>query len=401
MDYNIRHDCRLCSHEKFSHVINLGPTPIANELFSDSYTSLNQEKFPLYLVQCNKCGHVQLPVAINPERLFRNYMYVSGTSHVFVKHFISYAETLASKFRIGYGSTVIDIGSNDGTFLKCLHDIGASVIGVDPAYDIAKKATRDGLMTLPEFFSSRLATMMLENSGKVSAITANNVFAHINDLHDFVTGVKILLKPDGMFIFEVSYLVDVLKNMLFDTIYHEHLSYHTVSPLIPFFESQGMRLFDVDFIDTHGGSIRCYVDFGTRPVTKNVEIAKTLELELDFQKFAIRIANLKEQLLAWINKVRASDKIIIGYGAPAKATTLVNRFDLTHDQISCIVEDNQIKQGKYLPGTTIPIISPVGISSYNPDYMLILAWNFAESIIEKNKSFSGKFIIPIPEFKEC
>jgi len=403
-DYHIRLNCRLCGHDQLDPKIKLNSTPLANELLRDPEKSKNQEKFPLYLVQCDKCKHVQLPIIVDPERLFRDYVYVSGTSPVFVKHFESYADMLANRFKIGYQSTVVDIGSNDGTLLKCLHNIGASVFGVDPAFAIARQATRDGLMTLPEFFNSQLATMMVENHGQVDAITANNVFAHIDDLHDIVSGVKILLKPDGVFVFEVSYLVDVLKNLLFDTIYHEHLSYHTISPLISFFKVHGMRLFDVDFINTHGGSIRCYVDLGMRPISKNVEIAESMEKNLNFTEFESKIINLGVKLSNKLDELKLRNKTVIGYGAPAKATTLVHQFRLTSDHIKCIIDDSPLKQGKFIPGTDIPIMSSVGAVSFNPNYMLILAWNFADPIMQKNESFhqkGGKFIIPIPEFKEC
>jgi SAM-dependent methyltransferase len=403
-DYHIRSNCRLCGHDRLDHAIKLSPTPLANELLNNSDKSKNQEKFPLYLVRCDKCSHVQLPVVVDPERLFRDYVYVSGTSPVFVKHFESYANAVINKFKIGHDSLVVDIGSNDGTLLKFFKASGAKILGIDPARDIASEATRNGILTLPEFFSSDLAISVADTYGKASVITANNVFAHIDNLHDIISGVKELLTPDGVFVFEVSYLVDVLKNLLFDTIYHEHLSYHTVSALIPFFKVHGMRLFDVDFIGTHGGSIRCYVDLGVHPTTKNVGIAESMEKSIRFSEFESKIIDLGVKLTTKLDELKIKNKIVIGYGAPAKATTLVHQFGLTSDHIKCVIDDSPLKQGKFIPGTDIPIISSVGAGSFNPDYMLILAWNFADSIIQKNESFrqnGGKFIIPIPEFKEC
>src|SRR3989338_4399294 len=268
-----RSDCRLCGSHKLQPLFSLGATPLANEFVSAGDRGKPQERFPLDVHQCVDCGHVQLLDVVDPELLFRHYVYVSATSPVFVDHFRRYAEAMLRYTAMPTGSRVVEIGSNDGTLLRFFKDAGMQVLGIDPARRIAEEATKSGIETLPEFFDLAL-TRQLRSQGKGAAlVTANNVFAHADDLHAIVEGVAHLLAPDGLFVFEVSYLLDVFEKTLFDTIYHEHLSYHTVKPLVGFFQRRGMELVDAVRVDSHGGSLRGIVKRrgGRWPVQPSVD----------------------------------------------------------------------------------------------------------------------------------
>jgi len=345
---------------------------------------------------------------IDPNYLFQDYVYVSGTSPVFVKHFEEYAKSVISEFDLHQGSLVVEIGSNDGTLLKFFQDAGMRVLGIDPAIEIAKKATDLGIETLPVFFNAELAKILRNERGPASIITANNVFAHVDDLIVFTQGVRWLLAEDGVFIFEVSYLVDVFEKTLFDTVYHEHLSYHSVSPLHQFFQAQGLELIEVTRVKTHGGSLRGIVQLssGYRKVSKSVVNLISLESKLKLDKantlkhYSNNIDKLKQQLQVLLYDLKQSGKNIVGYGAPAKATTLLYHFGLGPDMLDFIIDDSPLKQGLYSPGLHIPVLPSSALYEKNPDYILILAWNFSDPIIKNHLSFSkagGKFIIPLPE----
>lgn len=406
--------CRLCNSPKLEQALSLGSTPLANQ-FTD-LPGAKQEVYPLDLLECQQCGHVQLSVVVDPEILFKDYVYVSGTSPVFVEHFRQYAEEAIKQFNLQPDDLVIDIGSNDGTLLKFFKEAGMKVLGVDPAEKIAAAAQASGIETLPDFFDHPLSKRIAEEYGQASLIVANNVFAHIHDLAGVVRGVQRLLKPEGVFVFEVSYLLKVCERTLFDTIYHEHLSYHHVAPLIPFFESHGLRLFQARVVDTHGGSLRCYVGSPERKVTPSIEnlcrdeasrglLVPGKERSINvFERLDNTIRILGDTLTSRLKVLKSQGKKIAGYGAPAKVTTLMHRFGLGSDTIDFIVDDSPLKQGLYTPGKHIPVLPSSAIEERKPDYLLILAWNFADPITEKCQAFKeagGKFIVPLPKFKEC
>jgi SAM-dependent methyltransferase len=416
-EYFVRSTCRLCGAEELECVLEMESTPPANEFLSAAQNEEAQDTFPLGLWQCRNCGHVQLPVVVNPERLFRDYVYVSGTSSVFVDHFRRYAKSVVENLDLKPGSLVIDVGSNDGTLLRYFKEAGMRILGIDPARDIAAKATAEGLDTIPEFLDEALARAIVEERGPAAVVTANNVFAHIDDLAGAARAVRALLAGDGVFVFEVYYLVDFTDKMLFDTVYHEHLSYHSMGPLIPFFQSLDMNVFDVERVPTHGGSLRVYVDLGRRARESRVNELLNLEWQRGFFVPGMpppearnplvaldeRIQQLRERLTARIQELRAAGKRLAGYGAPAKATTLMYQFQLGRDALDYIVDDNPLKQNLFTPGKRIPVVSSSVLEDDPPDYLLILAWNFAESIIEKCHTFrdrGGKFIVPLPELTE-
>lgn len=415
LDWHEREDCRLCGSRTLTPVLSLPPTPPANELLPAGSPVSEQSLIPLYLSSCGRCGHVQLPVVVSPERLFRNYLYVSGTSPVFVDHFRRYARNTIAGLGLAPGSLVVEIGSNDGTLLKFFKESGMAVVGVDPASDIAAGATARGVMTIPDFFTPDLAEKIRGQYGTADLVVANNVFAHADDLHSMTRAVSALLSQGGSFVFEVSYLPRVVDDCLFDTIYHEHLSYHHLGALSPFFASHGLVLYDAETVDTHGGSIRCYVG---RSRSRSARLEALLKSEHDagyvvdckagrrdspLQWLPSKIAQLRSDLRTCIKNLKQEGFAVVGYGAPAKATTLVHCFDLGSDDLEFIVDDSPLKQGKLLPGKGIPILSSdaLRVRTCGPSRVavIILAWNFADSIV-KNHGYvlrqDGVFVKPVP-----
>ncbi len=424
-----RESCRLCGSDKLELVMRLTATPPANAFVSTDHLGEKDAVYPLDLHLCLDCGHLQLLDIVSADVLFRNYVYVSGTSPVFVEHFRQYAEDLMKlavwKLR-GHplpratcreqdlaapagNKLVLDIGSNDGTMLKFFKAKGLRVLGVDPALDIAKGASDAGIPTLPAFFTEALAEEIKAKHGAASIVVANNVFAHADDLLGIARGVRGLLAPEGIFVFEVSYLVDVVEKTLFDTIYHEHLSYHALKPLKSFFERLGMEIFDAERVLTHGGSLRCFVQRrgAGRPLSSCVDNLINLEAKLGlhapeaFRAFAGKIERLGNELGTLLRDLKAKGKKVAGYGAPAKATTLLYQFNLAN-VLDFIVDDSPLKQNLYTPGYHIPVLSSRAIVERKPDYLLLLAWNFAESIIKNNKTFldqGGHIIVPLPELR--
>ena len=403
-----RGTCRLCGGARLGLVLSLAPTPPANAFVPTEALDRVQPTIPLDVFLCQDCCHAQLPDVVDPEVLFENYVYVSGTSPVFVKHFENYADVILARFAPAAGSLVVDIGSNDGTLLGFFQRAGMRVLGVDPARDIARDATARGIETLATFFTPALATGICRERGAAAIVTANNVFAHADDLAGMVEGVRRLLEPGGVFVFEVSYLVDVYEKTLFDTIYHEHLAYHAVKPLQPFFAANGMQLIDALRVESHGGSLRGIAQpaGGPRPVAESVDRLIALEESLGvdgpaaFERMSARIEAVKWDLTSMLRDLKAGGRTIAGFGAPAKATTLMYHFGIGPDIVDFIVDDSPLKQGLYSPGLHIPILPAQAIYERRPDYLVILAWNFADPIIAKHTAFreaGGKFIVPLPE----
>ncbi len=411
-DLRRRERCALCNAERLDVVLRLAPTPPANEFVSEADVDHPQERFPLTLLLCTGCGHLQLAEIVGPARLFRNYVYVSGTSPVFVSHFDRYAQEVISRFGVGPNSFVIDVGSNDGTLLKQFQNRGVSrVLGIDPAEKIAKEAQAAGVPTLDVFFSQEIADEVRASHGPADLICANNVFAHAEDLAGFTRGVRSLLSQDGVFAFEVSYLVDVIEKLLFDTIYHEHLAYHALGPLVRFFDSLELRLFDAERLDTHGGSLRCYVgpSHGRHESSTRLSELLTVEREMGlfepdvYARFKRRIVERGAQLRERLVTLKREGKRIAGFGAPAKLTTLMHEFGLDKDTIDFIADDSVWKQGLFTPGTHIPVVPPSQLYEQRPDCCVIFAWNFADPIVSKHTHFiseGGSFLVPLPDFRE-
>jgi len=403
-----RTTCRLCDSDQITPILTLAPTPPANAFVATEALEHEQERFPLELWFCEACAHVQILDIVDPAVLFRDYVYVSGTSPVFIKHFEEYAKTLISDYALDPGALAVDIGSNDGTLLGFFKAGGLDVLGIDPAVDIAAGATASGIETWPEFFDTGLARRIRNERGPAAVVTANNVFAHADDLGGIADGIHDLLDDQGIFAFEVSYLLDVYEKTLFDTIYHEHLSYHSVKPLVDFFSAHGMRLIRAERIGTHGGSLRGIACRKEADHALDDSVATLIKREADlglhdtdtFQAFGQHISALRDELGALLRGLKSAGKTIAGYGAPAKATTLMYHFDLGPGIIDFIVDDSPLKQGLYSPGMHIPVLPSSALAERKPDYLLILAWNFAEPIMRNNAAFieaGGHFIVPIPK----
>jgi SAM-dependent methyltransferase len=399
--------CRLCDSPDLRQFLDLGDQPPANAFVSRSEIE-KEERFPLRVAICANCGFVQLTHVVDPDILFRDYVYVSSTSPLFVKHFEEYAQDVSETVGGMNGKLAVDIGSNDGILLRPFRDLGASVLGIDPATNIAKKATEDGVETWPEYFGEEMGTEIRNKKGAATSITANNVFAHIHDLNNILRGVRALLADDGVFVIETPDLIVLLRDRLFDTVYHEHLSYISIRPLIPFFKRHGLRIFDVKDVSSHGGSLRIFVclDGGPYPETQRLKerVKKEQDLHIQdpatFTEFAKEVDGIKVELNNLLSDLMKEGKRIAGYGAPAKGNTLLNYFSIGPDTLEYIVDDNPLKQGTLTPGMHIPVVSSDELRERAPDYLLILAWNYAEAIMKKNEPFvvgGGKFIVPLPK----
>lgn len=400
--------CRLCKNKKLYKVLDLGKTALANSFLEKSQLKNKELFFPLGLNFCNKCGQLQLTHVVNPELMFRNYVWVSSTSHVTREHFKEYAEKTFKNLKMKKGDLVVEMGSNDGVLLKPFKKLGANVLGVDPARNVARRTTKEGITTIPEYFDSKIAEKIAKKYGKAKVVSGNNVFAHINDLDEIVKGVKILLSEDGVFVIEFPYLIDFVEKNLFDLMYHEHLSYLAVRPLDKFFKKHGMQIFDVVKTPVHGGSVRLYVQRKEgnynlhKSVEKfiNMEKNKKLHLLSTYRKYAKNIEKNKIKLIKILEDLKTQNKKIIAYGAPAKGNTLLAYFGIDTNILDYIIDDSPYKFNLYTPGTHIPIYSPNKLKSDNPDYIFMLAWNFADDLMKRLSSFKkkgGRFIVPVPE----
>ena len=407
-NYVHRDTCRLCASRDLTRAFSLAPTPLANAFVKEDKLGCEQERYPLDIWFCNGCGHLQLLDIVDPAVLYEHYVYVSGTSPVFVNHFKDYADYVVDTFQPEPGGLVVDIGSNDGTLLRFFKDRGRRVLGIDPAQEISEKTRTSGVPVIVDFFNPELAERIRVEHGAASVIAANNVIAHIDDLHGVMEGVRCLLTSDGVFVFEVSYLGAVVEGTLFDTIYHEHIDYHSVKPLIGFFDRCGLELIEAMRVDTHGGSLRGVVQVKGGPRKRGASVDAMLAQEgaagLDrpetFRAFSKHIDGLRTELAGLLRKLKSEGKRIAGFGAPAKLTTLMYHFGLEAELIDFVVDDSPLKQGHYTPGMHIPVVPALELYVRKPDYVVVLAWNFALPIIAKHAAFreaGGKFIIPLPK----
>jgi hypothetical protein len=382
------------------------PSPIADAYVPASRLHERQELYPLDLHLCLECGHVQLLEVVPPEVLFGDYIYTTGISPGLVEHFRYYAQEALRRFAPPAGSLAVDIGSNDGTLLRFLQAGGLRVLGVDPAVQIARRATESGIETVASFFTSDLARQLKRHHGPAALVTANNVFAHADGLPDMADGVRELLAASGVFIFEVSYLADIVEKLLFDTVYHEHLCYHSVAPLDVFLARHGLELFDVQRLPSKGGSIRCFVQLagGKHRRTSAVSDLLAFEVQLGlaapqvFQQFTARLQTIKQELLSLVRKLHGQGQTIAGYGASATVTTLMSYFGLW-PYLGYLVDDNPARHGLFSPVYHLPVHPPQTLYEQKPDCVLILAWQYAEPILKKNVRYveqGGRFIRPLP-----
>jgi hypothetical protein len=405
-----RNNCRLCSSTEIKLIYSLGSSALANDFVSDP--NIAQNTYPLDLYQCSDCGHFQLLDIVDPEILFRNYCYVSGTSKLMRQHFRNLACSIVSEFDLDK-DLVVEIGSNDGTLLGWFKALGIPFLGVEPATNLANQCNERGLTTINAFFNTQTAKQILDYYDPPKIIIANNIFAHADDLSEIVNAVKLLMRKDGVFIFEVSYFADVIETGDFSQIYHEHCSFHSIKPLISFFLQHQMTMFRVERIPTHGGSIRVYVrnndanqswDDGSDLKFANQE---TLDGLYDLKKpssifhtFTKRIEQVGVDLKSHLTKLKQEGKTIAAAGASAKSTTLLHHYDIGIETLDFIADDAPEKQGFFSPGKKIPILPFNAIYDKKPDYLLILSYNFTDFLIQKHNKYEGTWIIPFPEYKE-
>ncbi|MBD1163619.1 methyltransferase domain-containing protein [Pelagibacterales bacterium SAG-MED11] len=403
--------CRLCGNKDIIRVFNLGYTPLANS-YSNKNVSSKLKKYPLGLNLCNGCGHLQLSHSVKPEKMFSNYLYKTNTSYKNFLHFKNYANKIKKKFS-RKGDKILDIASNDGTFLNFFNKKKFFRVGIDPAKNLKKLTTNKGIIQIDDFFTEKTSFKIKKKYQKFDIITANHVCAHVENLNDFFRGVKNLLKDDGIFIFEVSYRGSVLKKNTFDTIYHEHLDYHALSPISKFIKKFNLKLFDFEITEAQGGSLRVYVSKNLRirnkkkiknQLIKEKKIYKLFNINT-YKIFREKINNCKVQLQRILKDFDKKNYNIAGYGAAAKTTTLLNYFNLNKNKtIKFIFDDNKLKQGLYLPGTQIKILDPRYLFQENLDILIIFAWNYSDIIIKNikkklKKKKSLKFLVPFPKPK--
>lgn len=400
--------CRICHSKSLTKFLDLGFTPLADDFLSLERMSEPEVHYPLEVFICNNCSLVQIGYVVPPEILFRkDYPYEASMTETGVKHFHSLAKEASSRFGLSSDDLVIDIGSNVGVLLQGFKNQGAEVLGIEPARNICEIAIKNGIETIDDFFSIDLALKIVKERKKAKIITGTNVVAHINDHHSLVRGLDILLDKEGVFIFEAPYLCDLIENLEYDTIYHEHLSYLSVKPMNTLFHKFGMEIFDIKKVAIHGGSLRYFVAReNTYPISNKVD--KFLELEKEkkiyeidtLKNFAKSVQRNREDLSWMLKSVKHEGKRIAGVSAPAKGMTLLNYCRIGPEILDFVTEKSTLKIGKYTPGTHIPIVSDSELIKQMPDYVLLMAWNFADEIIKNLKDYKdagGKFIIPIPK----
>jgi 2-polyprenyl-3-methyl-5-hydroxy-6-metoxy-1,4-benzoquinol methylase len=406
-------NCRFCQHPLHHTFVNLGGSPISNDFLTLEQLDKPEKFYPLHTYVCDRCFLVQLPEVESREHIFGdgNYAYFSSYSESWLKHCQEYTDLMIERFGFDRSSQVIEIASNDGYLLQYFQQKNISVLGIEPASNVAAVAEAKGISTLTKFFGVQTATELVELDKQADLLLGNNVLAHVPDLNDFVAGLKLLLKPEGIITIEFPHLLQLITQSQFDTIYHEHFSYFSFLTVQQVFAAHGLTLFDVEELPTHGGSLRIYgrhSENAKLAVTKHVDTLKAKELaaRLDsidtYLNFTKQVESIKRQLLAFLIQAKTEGKLVVGYGAPAKGNTLLNYCGIRTDFIDYTVDRSPHKQGLFLPGTHIPIHDVDRIVQTKPDYVLILPWNLRSEIIEQMaciRDWSGKFIVPIPHLE--
>lgn len=415
------HNCRFCQHPLQHTFVNLGGSPISNDFLSIEQIDKSEKFYPLHTYVCDHCFLVQLPEVESREHIFGDgdYAYFSSYSQSWLKHCQQYTNLMIERFGLVGGasplenrsSQVIEIASNDGYLLQYFQQQNISVLGIEPASNVAAVAEAKGIPTLTKFFGIQTATELIELDKQADLLLGNNVLAHVPDLNDFVAGMKLLLKPEGIITIEFPHLMQLIAHSQFDTIYHEHFSYFSFLTVEQVFAAHGLTLFDVEELSTHGGSLRIYGRHSensklivTDRVTelKAKEVAEGLDRIDTYLDFTKQVENIKRQLLTFLIQAKTEGKSVVGYGAPAKGNTLLNYCGVRTDFIDYTVDISPHKQGLFLPGTHISIHSPDRISETKPDYLLILPWNLRSEIIEQMahiREWGGKFVLPIPQLE--
>lgn len=387
----------------------MGQTPLANALLTEDELHQPEPTWPLDLAWCPACSLVQITETVPPEKLFREYAYFSSFSDTMVQHARRIAERLTDRCELGERSLVIEVASNDGYLLQWYQRTGVPVLGIEPARNIARVAEEQkGIPTISEFFGRELAAQLATNGQQADVIHANNVLAHVADLNGVVAGFKTLLKPNGTVVVEAPYLKDLIEHVEFDTIYHEHLCYFSLTALDQLFRRHDLEIVDVERLPIHGGSLRIFARHaGTSAVGDSVRTMMADEAtwansESHYLGFGQRVEQLRRELVGLLQSLKSDHQRIAVYGASAKGSTLLNYFGIGADTLDYVVDRSTVKQGRYTPGTRLKIYDPDKLTTDQPDYCLLLTWNFADEILAQQKLYrdqGGKFIIPIPNVR--
>ena len=400
--------CRFCGNNLTQTFVDLGMHPLSNAYVKADQLNRMEPFYPLHAFVCNECFLVQIDEFESPEEIFSDYAYFSSFSNSWLQHCKKYVDQVTDRFGFDKNSQVIEIASNDGYLLQYFKKHNIPILGIEPAQNVAEVAIEKGIPTEVQFFGVETANNLVSRGIKADLLLGNNVLAHVPDINDFVAGMKIALKDNGVITMEFPHLLSLMDNNQFDTIYHEHFSYLSLIVVEKIFAKHGIRLFDVQQLPTHGGSLRifgCHYNNSNQPTSDNIEELRNKEIDSGlndiktYHDFSKKVQMTKCELIDFLVKTKRQGKVVVGYGAAAKGNTLMNYCGVGSDFISYVVDLNPHKQGTYLPGTHIPICAPDKIAETRPDYVLILPWNLKDEIVAQMshiRDWGGKFVVPIP-----
>jgi len=403
--------CRFCNESLKVSFVDLGLSPLSNSFLKERELKNKEKLYPLHAYICEKCLLVQLEEFEKPENIFSEYVYFSSYSKTWLDHARKYSELMITKLKLNESSQVIEIASNDGYLLQFFKDKKIPILGIEPAFNVAKVAQKKDIPTISKFFGTKIARELADERIFADLLLGNNVLAHVPDVNDFVEGMKIILKKQGVITMEFPHILQLIKNNQFDTIYHEHFSYFSFHTVQKIFSHHKLRIFDVEELSTHGGSLRIYAkheEDETKSITDNVKILNQKEIEFgcdnieNYKKFQEIVDKIKEDVKDFFVQARNEKKKVVGYGAPAKGNTLLNYCEINNNVMEFTVDLSEHKQGLFLPGTHIPVYSPDKIKDTKPDYVFILPWNLTDEImtqLQYIREWGGKFVVPIPEVK--
>ncbi len=402
-------ECRSCGHRGLELILSLGNTPLANALIDEDKLHHPEPTFPLNLALCSNCSLVQITETVPPQDLFGRYLYFSSFSDAMLLHAREIAGRILESRKLNSDSLVVEIASNDGYLLQYYREAGVPVLGIEPAVNIAQVAEeKRNIRTWAEFFDATLARRLVAQGDRADVVHANNVLAHVPELNDFVQGLQVLLRDDGVCVIEVPYVKDLIDRCEFDTIYHEHLSYFSLTALKRLFDRHGLIIENVERLAIHGGSLRVFVTQASDKQDRAV--SDLLEEEAGwgvgsiafYEGFAERVEKLKAELRSLVFELKEQNQHLAAYGAAAKGSTLLNYFQLGRESLDFVVDRSTYKQGRYMPGVHLPVFSPARLLEEMPSHVLLLTWNFADEILEQQAEYrqrGGRFIIPIPELR--
>jgi hypothetical protein len=406
--HRVRLECRVCGGRDLQRFLSLGEQPLANTFPRDTAEFESESFFPLDVHFCGDCSLVQLVDVIDPEVLFRDYIYVTGTSTTIAAHNEEYARTVVELLGAGAGDLMVEVASNDGSLLRRFAELGVRTLGVEPASNITAIARAAGIETLNEFFDLATARSIRARHGPAKAVIGNNVLAHVDDPRDFLAGFRALLADDGLAIVEVPWVGELVDRLEYDTVYHEHLCYFSVTALARLCDAVGLRIVRVDHVPVHGGSLRVYAAPAAAPDMHAAEVRALLRDEQErgltdaatYHRLAAGVEATRAELLSLLRRLRGAGSTVAAYGAPAKGNTLLNYCGIGTDLVAWTVDRNALKVGRFTPGMHLPVRPVETLLAERPDYVLILAWNFADEIMEQlheYRSAGGRFILPIPQ----